>query len=184
MLQLLFSPFPELSTGRLLLKQITPADAPALFVLRADENVMRYIDRPLAKTEEDVLPLIHLITQGLEKNDSLTWGIFLKDDPRLMGTIGFWRILPEHYRAEIGYLLHPALQGKGMMSEAMKAVLAYGFGAMQLHSVEAHVNPANAASIALLQKHRFVREAYFKENYFARGQFMDSAVYSLLAPTV
>jgi ribosomal-protein-alanine N-acetyltransferase len=99
-----------------------------------------------------------------------------------MGTIGFWRIQKEHYRAEIGYLLHPSWQGKGIMREALKAVLDYGFQAMKLHSVEAHVNPSNASSIGLLEKCGFVREAYYRENYFYNGQFMDSAVYSLLAP--
>jgi ribosomal-protein-alanine N-acetyltransferase len=51
---------------------------------------------------------------------------------------------------------------------------------MQLHSIEAHINPANAPSAALLEKKGFIREAYFKEDYFFRGQFFDSAVYSLL----
>jgi ribosomal-protein-alanine N-acetyltransferase len=67
--------------------------------------------------------LITLITDGLEKNEGVTWGIFLKDGSPLKGTIGFWRIQKEHYRAEIGYLLHPSMQGKGIMSEALKAVL-------------------------------------------------------------
>jgi ribosomal-protein-alanine N-acetyltransferase len=52
---------------------------------------------------------------------------------------------------------------------------------MKLHSVEANVNPSNASSIGLLEKCGFVREAYYRENYFYNGRFMDSAVYSLLA---
>ena len=86
----------------------------------------------------------------------------------------------EHYRAEIGYLLHPDYQQKGIMDEALKAVIKYGFETMQLHSIEANVNPANAASMKLLEKNGFVKEAYFKENYFYNGQFLDSVIYSLL----
>ena len=183
MLRLHFFPFPELTTERLLLKQITPDDAPALFELRSNKQVMQYIDRPLAQTIDNAMALIKLITDALHSNDAITWGIFLKEQPaRLIGTIGFWRIQKEHCRAEIGYMLHPSLQGKGMMQEAMTKVLDYGFKTMNLHSVEANVNPSNEASIRLLERSGFVREAYFKENYFYNGQFLDSAIYSLLAP--
>jgi ribosomal-protein-alanine N-acetyltransferase len=182
MLSLTFTPFPELAAERLLLKQITTADAPALFEMRSHKDVMRYIDRPLAQSEDDALALIKLITDLLQKNEAITWGIFLKEGSPLLGTIGFWQIQKEHYRAEIGYLLHPSVQGKGFMSEALMMVLNFGFHTMKLHSVEANVNPANAASIKLLERAGFVREAYFRENYFYNGKFVDSAVYSLLAP--
>ena len=64
----------------------------------------------------------------------------------------------------------------------MTSVLDYGFTTMLLHSVEANVNKDNAASMKLLAKNNFVREAYFKENYFYNGRFLDSVIYSLLAP--
>ena len=100
----------------------------------------------------------------------------------LIGTIGFWRITKEHYRAEIGYALHPDFHRKGITQEAMIEVLNYGFEMIRLHSVEANVNPNNEASKKLLEKNKFVQEAYFKENYFSNGQFLDSAIYSLLTP--
>jgi [ribosomal protein S5]-alanine N-acetyltransferase len=182
MLSLQFSPFPALETERLLLQQITPGDAAALFEMRSDKDIMKYIDRPLAQTVDDALALIQVITDALQKNEGITWGIYLKEGSPLLGTLGFWRILKEHYRAEIGYLLHPSLQGKGLMQEAVRKVLHHGFANMQLHSVEANVNPANAASIRLLEKTGFVREAHFRENYFYNGRFLDSYIYSLLAP--
>jgi ribosomal-protein-alanine N-acetyltransferase len=183
MLSLSFSPFPQLETERLWLRQMNESDAPALFALRSDKDLMKYLDRPPAQNPEEALALIKLVTNGLQKNESITWGIFPKNQPDLLhGTIGFWHIQKEHYRAEIGYLLHSSLHGKGIMHEAMKCVLNYGFANLHLHSVEANVNPANAASIRLLERNGFAREAYFKENYFYNGQFLDSAVYSLLSP--
>jgi ribosomal-protein-alanine N-acetyltransferase len=106
----------------------------------------------------------------------------LKNEFKLIGNIGIWRIEKEHHRAEIGYALHPSHQGKGIMQEALKAVLDYGFHMMKLHSMEANVNPDNAASIKLLERANFVREAYFKENYFFDGKYLDSAIYSLIRP--
>ena len=110
------------------------------------------------------------------------WGITLKESDTVIGTICYWRMQKEHYRAEIGYALHPAQQGKGMMDEALKAVLQYGFETMQLHSVEANVNPANEASRKLLERNGFVKEAHFRENYYYNGQFLDSVIYSLITP--
>ncbi|MGH2644608.1 MAG: GNAT family N-acetyltransferase, partial [Chitinophagaceae bacterium] len=109
-------------------------------------------------------------------------GITLQEDSKLTGTICFWHIQSENFRAEIGYILHPDHQHKGIMQEAIKAVLDYGFNTIKLHSVEANVNPANAPSIKLLEKNSFVKEGYFRENYFFNNQFLDSAIYSLLVP--
>jgi len=180
MLDINFQPFPVLITKRLTLRQINEDDKNDLFVLRSDNNVMQFIDKPKAKSPDDAAKLIRLITDALNNNEGITWGITLKKGGGLIGTIGYWRIVKEHYRAEIGYLLHSGHQGKGLMQEAISCVLGYGFKTMKLHSIEANVNPANAASIKLLKKNSFIREAYFKENYYYEGRFLNSVVYSLL----
>jgi len=182
MLQVKFQPFPQIATERLLLREITKADAADLFALRSNNDLMRYIDRPLAQTMQDALNLIEIIITALKNNDGITWAITLKNDPQLIGTIGLWRIIKEHYRAEIGYLLSDAFQRQGIMQEAITAVINYGFNIMQLHSIEANVNPNNTASIMLLEKNKFIREAYFRENYYYNGKFIDSLVYSLITP--
>lgn len=180
MLQVNFQPFPQICTERLLLREITKADGADFFALRSNKDLMRYIDRPLAQTMQDAVNLIEIIITALKNNDGITWGITLKDNPQLIGTIGFWRIMKEHYRAEIGYLLSDAFQRKGIMQEAITAAINYGFNVMRLHSIEANVNPGNTASIMLLEKNKFIREANFRENFYYNGKFMDSLVYSLL----
>jgi len=64
----------------------------------------------------------------------------------------------------------------------MEKVLAFGFIELHLHSIEANVNPGNAASIRLLERNHFTREAYFRENFFYNGKFLDTVIYSKLAP--
>ena len=181
MLQVSFQPFPELTTDRLMLRKINTGDVIEMFRLRSSEKIMQFIDRPRASTKEDALDYINLISTALINNDGITWGITLKNSSSLIGTIGFWRILKEHYRAEIGYLLDDSFQRQGIMQEAITAILRYGFNMMKLHSVEANVNPANTASVRLLEKNNFVLEAHFKENYYYNGRFLDSFIYSLLA---
>jgi ribosomal-protein-alanine N-acetyltransferase len=180
MLQLDLSTFPLLTTARLHLRAIALTDAPELFFLRSDPGMLTYLDKAPATSLEEVEQFIKTLKENEAACNGVTWVITQNGSDTLIGTIGYWWLLKEHYRAEIGYALHPAHQGKGLMREAMDAVLGYGFGPMGLHSVEANVNPANAASIRLLERAGFVREGYFRENYYYDGRFLDSAIYSLL----
>jgi [ribosomal protein S5]-alanine N-acetyltransferase len=181
-IHLSFEPFPIIRTPRLLLRAPSLGDADALFAFRSDPEAMRYIDRPLAKTPDDTRDLLGQMIAGFTANDSISWVISEHDSDLAIGTIGYWRVMRENARAEIGYMLHTQYHGKGYMQEAMTPVLQYAFRTMKLHSIEANINPANAASIRLAEKMGFVREAYFRENYYFKGRFIDSAIYSLLNP--
>jgi RimJ/RimL family protein N-acetyltransferase len=181
MLETNFAPFPLLSTERLLLRRITNADANEILQMRSNEIVMQYIDRERAATIDDAKIYIKRIDDSLTANDGITWGIELNDAPGvLIGTIGYWRIMKEHYRAEIGYMLSPAQSRKGIMKEALLKVIDAGFDLLKLHSIEAHINPANVASAKVLMTVGFIREAYFKENFFYNGTFRDTEIYSRL----
>jgi [ribosomal protein S5]-alanine N-acetyltransferase len=182
MLQVNFSPFPTIITERLTLREVTTADAKEIFFLRSDAGVLKYLDKAPEGSVDETIAFIGRIKNDLDGNNGILWGITLKDSDVVVGTICYWRLEKAHYRAEIGYALHPLQQGKGIMDEAVKAVLQYGFETMQLHSVEANINPANESSMKLLEKNDFVKEAHFKENYYYNGQFFDSVIYSLLAP--
>ncbi len=181
MLELIFSPFPEIKTERLLLRRMADTDAPEIFYLRSNDIVMKYIDREKPKSLEEALTFIQNVNSNIDKNECVMWAIALRDNPgNLIGNIGFWRIINKHYRSEIGYMLHPDFWGKGIMKEALMAAIDFGFTEMNLHSIEAHINPENKASGILLEKTGFIREAYFKEDFYFRGKFIDTAVYTLL----
>ena len=180
MLNLSFKPFPLIETERLRLRKISRKDVNEIFFLRSDKRVLHYLDKAPAKTKKDAYDFIKIVHDAEKNVDGITWGITLKNIEKIIGTIGFWRMQKEHYRAEIGYILHPDYWGKGITQEAITVVIKYGFEVMKLHSIEANVNPDNAASIRLLEKNGFVREAYFKENYYFDGKFLDSAIYSLI----
>lgn len=180
MLHLNFSPFPQLQTARLQLRRITPADTGGVLILRSDVNAMKHIGRPLMVTEADARELIDKMESGIQQNTAIGWGITLTNDNRIIGSVGFHRIFPEHARAEIGYMLLPSYWGAGLATEAIRAALQYGFEQMNLHSVEANVDPLNAKSIRVLKKFGFVKEAYFRENFWFNGRFLDSEIYSLL----
>lgn len=181
MLEFNFHPFPELRTERLHLKRMTESDDAQIFALRNDERVMRYIDRPRAQTIDDARVLIELTNETIDRNEGIVWGIYLHSSPLLIGNLGFWRTDRSNHRAEIGYVLLPEYWQQGIISEAVTAVINFGFEKMNLHSIEANVNPANKASIAVIEKAKFKQEAYFRENFYFEGKFLDSVIFGLLA---
>jgi len=180
MLDLNFHPFPPLATERLQLRRIHKNDLAGVLALRGDAAVMRYIPRPLVTTPEEGMAHIATIEEALEQNAAINWVITLQGQDDFMGIIGLYRIQPENHRAELGYMLLPAYHGKGYITEAIAAVLVYGFEVLNFHSLEAVIDPDNVASERVLQKNGFVKEAHILENELWDGKFWDTVIYSLL----
>lgn len=180
MLTINFTPFPNLETERLLLRRVDNTDVNEIFELRSNPETMKYIPRTLVTTTEEALEHIAMIDAKIDNNEGINWAITLKGDSKLIGLIGHYRIKPEHYRAEIGYMLLPEYSGKGIITEAVQEAIKYGFEIMQLHSIEAVIDPENDGSARVLEKLHFVKEAHLKENEFFEGRFWDSVIYSKL----
>jgi ribosomal-protein-alanine N-acetyltransferase len=175
-----FLPFSNLESERLLLRQITPDDVNEIFALRSNPETMKYIPRPLATTKDDAMGHIKMIQDKIVSNEGINWAITKKGNPKMIGIIGHYRIRWEHFRSEIGYMLLPEHQGKGIITEAIQLLVDYGFNEMNMHSLEAIIDPENTASARVLEKNNFVKEAHFKENEFYDGKFLDAVVYSIL----
>jgi [ribosomal protein S5]-alanine N-acetyltransferase len=181
MLQLNFQSFPTLQTERLLLRAHLTTDAKFLFALRSNEDVMRYIDKENPKNLEETEAKIKLMQDGFDNKTSIAWAIAFKETPNnMIGEIGFYRTDLANYRAEVGYMLHPDFWCKGLISETLSKVIDFGFREMKLHSISANINPENDASRQILLKHGFEKEAYFKEDYYFQGKFLDSEIYGLI----
>lgn len=172
--------FPRLETERLSLTSFSPADVDNFFNLRSDEDFMMYLGQHPLKKKSAARDRIHEIIHAFNTGEGLNWKIAIKGSNELIGYIGFWKIDYRHARAEIGFGLDQDHQHQGYMSEAMHAVLEYGFEKMKLHSIKADVDPNNEGSIQLLEHSNFKKEAHFRENYFFDGKFLDSAYYCIL----
>jgi len=181
MLALNFTPFPELKTERLLLRKLEKSDANEMFFLRSNENVLRYLGREPTTSIKEAEEFIEKINKNVDENESILWGIALLNDASvIIGTICLWNFKKEHFRGEIGYLLHPGHWRKGIMKEAINAVVEYGFNDLGLHSIEALLSPENIGSSAVLESTGFVKEAHLKESFYFNGKFGDTAIYSKL----
>jgi [ribosomal protein S5]-alanine N-acetyltransferase len=154
-----FKPFPELRTGRLTLRQPAFSDIHEIFQLRSDSNVNRFLDRAPARSLEDAGKFIRSIHEKTSANESVYWAITEHSTGKLIGTICLFRFSDEGNQAEIGYELLPSFQKKGVMREAVPAVLDYGFAKIGLHTIEACTHVNNLDSARLLHRFQFVRGA-------------------------
>lgn len=182
MLNINFNPFPVLETERLILRNLHESDKYDLYDIRSNPETMQFIPRPLAKTVNDAAEVIKMITNFTSQNERINWAITERGVDKLIGVIGYVNIKPESFRAEVGYVLNNKYTGKGIAYEALEAVLEYGFNRVHLHSVEAIIRPDNVASVKLVEKAGFIREAFFRDYVFHNGRFHDELVYSLIQP--
>lgn len=181
MIKFPFSPFPELTTERLVLKRLHRKHEADIWSLRSNEQVWQYVDRPLAQSLDDARAFIKMINRGIRDREWVFWGISMKGDTRVLGTICLWNISLKQKTAEIGYEMHPDFWGKGIMSEAAEAVIDYGFTRMKLRGIEAYLDARNDASARLLQNRGF---AYVRtipaEEKEDHEMATDMAAYSLI----
>lgn len=180
MLNLNFIPFPEFHTDRLFLRKLKLEDAADLLEIRSNPDTMKYMARPVLRTIDEAMAQIEKVLKRFDDASGIEWGIVEKEGRKLIGTVSFWRIDKDNYRGELGYIINKHWQGKGIMSEVLPVVIRFGFETINLHSMEADIDPLNIASARLLEKNKFRREAFFRENRFFNDMYIDSIIYSLV----
>lgn len=175
-----FEIFPNLETERLTLQQHEESDLDDLFILRSDPKVMAYMDKPPATDKSVVLKKIQAIREDFTNQNGINWTIKLKGSDEVIGYMSLWRIDKTNHRVEIGYALKKEYWKQGISYEAAKRVIDFAFNNLEAHSIMANLNPQNNGSKGLLLKLGFIQEAYFREDFYFDGKFLDSAIFSLL----
>ncbi|KGR77101.1 GNAT family N-acetyltransferase [Ureibacillus sinduriensis] len=172
--------FPVLETERLILREITKKDTKRIFACFSNENVTRYYgEEPLIHIEQ-AEKFVDFFLKNYEAKRGIRWGIEIKGEKGIIGTIGFNAWSPKHKRAEIGYEIHPDFWRSGYTSEALLKVLSYGFDELDLKRIGAVVFMENEASNHLLIKLGFKKEGVLRDYMYQNGTSHDTYVYSLL----
>ncbi|MHB0863838.1 GNAT family N-acetyltransferase [Paenibacillus sp. SEL3] len=173
--------FPILETDRLRLRQLTVGDAEDVFGYFSKDEVTQYYDLESFTEVEQAEKFIRSMLTRYEKQEGFRWGITLKEAPeRIVGTIGFHNWQKEHSRIEIGYELAPEYWRQGLMTEAMKVVVNYGFQLPKVHRIEAFIDPDNEGSKRLLLKSGFTKEGHLRDYFYEKGQFVDAVIFGYL----
>ena len=172
-----FTTFPVLTTPRLVLRKLTEQDTDAIQALRSNEQVNTYLNRKGPVSKQQALDFIHKVVSNTDKGESVYWCIELQDSPQLVGTICLWNFNHLKKMVDIGYELLLDFQGKGLMQEAMQAVLKYAFDVLKLETITALSHKDNAKSIHLLLKNHFLADQ--RQQYVSKTEAGGLAVYYL-----
>jgi [ribosomal protein S5]-alanine N-acetyltransferase len=173
------SPFPRLTTERLLLRQLAISDVDEIFFLRSDTIVNKHLGRPKATSIDDAKAFIEKIYSLVQNNQSLFWVICFAGESKLIGTICLWNFSEEENKAEIGYELLPSFHGKGIMQEAFSRVIEFGFKTLQLNSIEAWTTVQNENSTRILERNHFRRDMELESKMDRTMEGPDMIIYSL-----
>ena len=172
--------FPIIETSRLILRKITNEDASDMLMYLSDIEVVAPMGLEPFQTEKDVLDEINWYKNIYDEGTGIRWGITFKDSGEVIGSCGFLNMLPKHHRAEIGYELFRKHWGKGIASEALEAVVKFGFQYYQFERIEALIEPSNIRSQKLVEKQGFIREGLLRHYEFTCGKFDDLYMYSII----
>ena len=150
-------PFKSFTTKRLKLRKLKISDAPEILMIRSDDRVNQYIDRPPTINIGEAEAFINKVNTGIKNNECYYWGVTFKDEDSVIGTICLWKFEQDERKAETGYELHPDHQQQGIMNEALSTIMDFALGTIKLAAVEAFIDPENTASARLLEKRNFVK---------------------------
>src|SRR5450432_3009149 len=173
--------FPSLSTKRLTLRAPTLADAGAMRAVLLIPDVTRFSNWPDAPSKAQVERSMRWMAKLHASGKGCAWIIEDRKSGTLMGAIRFNSIEKKWKCAEIGYELHPEFWGKGLMTEAVHAVVNCGHQSFRLNRIEAWTLPGNAASDRVLQKAGFRHEGTLRQKAWFKEAFHDFRMFGRVA---
>ena len=175
-----FITFPVLMTERLTLREFRRSDAADVLIFRGDPIVQKY-DDPIIHTKVEAQTFIDELHEEYRAREGISWAVTRSDLGVVVGIFGLYHWSRHHRRAEAGYGLAHAYWGQGIASEALRAILRFGFEQFNLNRIYAQTIADNHESVRLLERLGFRREGTFhKHSWEDDGTFHDSAMYGLL----
>ncbi len=176
----LFGNLPVLETERLLLRPLAAGDAEAIFAYASDPEVARWTTWEAHDTVEASRGFLAMCLDAYAGGEHGPWALIAKDEGRLCGTVGFTYWRQPHRRAELGYALARRLWGRGLMTEAVREMLRFGFAEMGCNRIEARCVPENIGSARVMEKVGMTFEGVLREQMFVKGSFVSLRLYSVL----
>ena len=173
-------PLPRIATERLVLRQLTGEDVHDLFAIFGDQEVTRYWSSPALETRAAATALLAQIDEGRRTGKLFQWGIALAESDEVVGTTTLYEWERAHRRAALGYALQRSQWRRGLVAEAVSALIRFAFNELGLHRLEADVDPRNTASVRSLERLGFSREGHQRERYRVLDEWQDSWMYGLL----
>ncbi len=172
-----FTPEPPplpIRTERLLLRVRTDADSDDLHAIYRREDTTRYLLIPtLARDEVDDM----LADRAISEKSA--FGLVLEHDGRVVGEVAL--VFRSPTVAELSWVIHPDVGGRGLATEATSALIDLGFGHFGCHRIFAELDPRNTASMRMCERLGMRRESHRLADFWSKGEWTDTYEYALLA---
>ena len=173
-----FGDLPALRTDRLLLRRLEASDVEDLFAYASDPEIAEHTSWPAHETIEDSREFLSYVLEQYQKGEVAPWGVVYKG--KLVGTCGFLDWYLHSSWAEIGYALSSKYWRRGLMTEAVRAVISFGFRTMKLNRIQGRCEVENTASIRVMEKAGMKLEGVLREHEYGEGRYLDICMYSIL----
>lgn len=163
--------FPKIETKRLFLDKLKLEDAPLIAKYASERAISEYtLNIPFPYVEKDALWWINNSFKGFQENRLYTFGIYLKTSSKFIGGIAL--VLDNKNRkASLGYWLATPFWNKGYMTEATKALLAYGFNKLNINKIYATHLIQNEASGKVMQNAGMIKEGTMVDHFLKEDKF-------------
>ncbi|MFC5528310.1 GNAT family N-acetyltransferase [Cohnella yongneupensis] len=176
----LFNRFPIFETERLVLRRLNLEDAPDYFEFASNPLVTAYTWWDYHQSLEESVQYIKQINEKYNNHAAFHWGIVIKEKNKIIGRTGFVSIDKYHERVEIGFALSSDYWNMGIVTEATKPLIGYGFDVLELNRIEARCNTENRGSERVMIKLGMKFEGIFREQLKVNGKYTDQKIYSIL----
>lgn len=171
--------FPILTTKNLTLRRMRLSDLPALIDGANNRKITdQIINFNYPFTEEDAVIRFNFVLNGFKQKERFVFAITQHDNDELIGEIGI-HLDKSNNSAQFGYWLNEKQWGKGIITEALGAILQFGFEVLKLNKIYATHYPDNPASGKVIQKNKMIKEAELKDHYLIDGQYRSVIQYRL-----
>ena len=175
-----FSRLPTLTTPRLTLRPVRMSDAHDLYEYSRDPQVAQHVLWEAHRSIHQTRAYIRYLLRQYRNAAPGTFAIALRDGGKVIGTIGFMWVQRDNRSAEVGYSLSRAYWNRGYMSEALRAVLDFGFTKLNLNRIEAQHECDNPASGHVMKNAGMRHEGTLRERIYNKGRYADVELYAIV----
>ncbi len=173
---------PNLETKRLLLRKLRYEDVDDIYEYAQDPEVAKFVMWNPHSSKEETFNFMNTVIEYYIKHRPAPWGIELKSEKKIIGTVGFTKLFPKENKGEIGYTLSRLYWNRGIMTEAVKKVLEYGFEKMELDEIEANTIVANEQSARVLKKAGMKLVKTINGHIVVKGDLVNINLFSISKP--
>ena len=175
-----FSQLPQVTTDRLVLRRMRASDVDDIYAYACDPDVARYTSWAPHTSPDETRQFVRRVLDAYLEKRVASWGLELKAERKLIGTGGYgsWDI--QNSTAEIGYVIGRPYWGQGLATEAVTAMIDFGFRRMSLNRIVIRMDPRNIGSWRVAEKCGCRFEGIARQVAYAKGSFDDLMVWAIL----